>query len=52
MPFAECTPKGGEDYHRAFFVFNGVFQAAEEFIAVRQPDRLVFTTKREQLAHI
>lgn len=43
---------GPEDYRRAFYVFNGVFQATEEFIAVREPDRLVFATKREQLAHV
>ena len=46
------TSTGKEDYHQAFYVFNGVFQAAEEFIEVRTPDRLIFFTKREGLAKI
>ncbi len=36
----------------AFHIFNGVFQAVEEFISVRQPEVLVFATKREELADI
>jgi hypothetical protein len=38
--------------HSAFAIFNGVFQAAEEFIGVREPDILVFATKRDELAGI
>jgi hypothetical protein len=38
--------------HSAFAIFNGVFQAVEEFIEVRQPEMLVFATKREELAAI
>jgi hypothetical protein len=45
-------PSEQGDYHRAFYIFNGVFQAAEEFIAVRDPKCLVFATKRDELAHI
>ncbi len=48
----KTSPAAKEDYHRAFYVFNGVFQAVEEFIAVRTPDRLIFSTKREGLASI
>ena len=38
--------------HSAFAIFNGVFQAAEEFIDVRRPDTLVFATKRDELAGV
>lgn len=36
----------------AFAIFNGVFQAVEEFVGVREPEILLFATKREQLAGI
>jgi len=36
----------------AFEIFNGVFQAVQEFIEVRQPEVLVFATKRDKLARI
>lgn len=48
----ETKSTGGEDYHRAFYVFNGVFQATEEFMSIREPGRVIFATKKEQLAHI
>src|SRR5579862_204661 len=38
--------------HSAFEIFNGVFQAVEEFIEVREPETLVFATKRDELAGI
>lgn len=38
--------------HSAFAIFNGVFQAVEEFIEVREPEMLVFATKRDELAKI
>jgi hypothetical protein len=38
--------------HSSFEIFNGVFQAAEEFINVREPETLVFATKRDKLAGI
>ena len=41
-----------EAVYSAFVIFNGVFQAVEEFIEVRQPDTLVFATKRDELANI
>lgn len=41
-----------EAVYSAFAIFNGVFQAVEEFIEVRQPDMLVFATKRDELANI
>ena len=44
------TPKSMA--YLAFHMFNGVFQAVEEFISVRNPDALVFVTKRPDLAHI
>jgi len=36
----------------SFEIFNGVFQAVEEFIEVREPERMVFATKRDKLAGI
>ena len=36
----------------AFHMFNGVFQAVEEFVSVRNPDAVVFVAKRADLAHI
>ena len=38
--------------HSAFEIFNGVFQAVREFIEVRQPDKVVFATKKDKLAGI
>jgi len=38
--------------HSAFAIFNGVFQAVVEFIEVREPETLVFGTKRDELANI
>jgi len=38
--------------HSAFEIFNGVFQAVEEFIEVREPDTIVFATKPDKLAGI
>ena len=38
--------------HSAFEIFNGVFQAVEEFLSVREPDTLIFATKRDKLAGI
>ena len=36
----------------AFAIFNGVFQAVAEFIEAREPETLVFATKRDELANI
>jgi hypothetical protein len=38
--------------HSSFEIFNGVFQAVEEFIEVREPEAIVFVTKRDKLAGI
>lgn len=38
--------------HSAFHIFNGVFQAVREFLEVRQPELVVFATKRNALANI
>ncbi|MGO9258750.1 MAG: hypothetical protein ACLQU1_20885 [Bryobacteraceae bacterium] len=38
--------------HSSFEIFNGVFQAVEEFIEVREPETVVFATKRDKLAGI
>lgn len=36
----------------AFEIFNGVMQALEEFLDIRQPDTLVLVSKTGQLTHI
>lgn len=41
-----------EAVHSAFAIFNGVFQAVREFIGVREPEILIFATKRDELAGI
>jgi hypothetical protein len=38
--------------HSAFEIFNGVFQAVSEFLNVRQPEFLMFATKKDRLANI
>lgn len=38
--------------HSSFAIFNGVFQAVEEFLSVRQPETVVIATKRDELARI
>ena len=38
--------------HSSFKIFGGVFQAAEEFIGVREPETVVFATKQDGLAGI
>jgi hypothetical protein len=38
--------------HSAFAIFNGVLQVTEEFLAVREPEIVVFATKRDELAGI
>jgi hypothetical protein len=42
----------GHAVHASFQMFNGVFQAVREFLEVRSPELLVFTTKRDSLAGI
>src|SRR5437870_3467683 len=44
--------EGSAIAYAAFSIFNGVFQAVEEFIRVREPGTLVFATKRDELAGI
>jgi hypothetical protein len=44
--------QGTELVYSAFAIFNGVFQAVEEFISVREPETVVFATKRDDLAGI
>ena len=38
--------------HSSFEIFNGVLQAVTEFVRVREPDVLVFVTKKDKLANI
>ena len=38
--------------HSAFEILNGVFQAVEDFLEVREPDLLIFATKHDRLADI
>ena len=41
-----------ENIHASIRVFSGVFQAVREFLEVRQPQRLVFTSKEEALGRL
>jgi hypothetical protein len=41
-----------ESTRLAFRIFSRVFQAVEEFLKVRQPEKLVFTTKSEPLGRL
>ena len=36
----------------SFRIFSGVFQVVEEFLTVRQPERLVFASKQEGLGRL
>ncbi len=38
--------------HSAFAIFNGVLQATEEFLIMREPETVIFATKRDELAGI
>ena len=38
--------------HSSFEIFNGVLEAITEFVQVREPDVLVFATKKDKLANI
>lgn len=38
--------------HSAFAIFNGVLQATEEFLVTREPETVIFATKRDELAGI
>jgi hypothetical protein len=38
--------------HSSFEIFNGVLQAVTEFVQVREPDIVVFATKKDKLANI
>jgi hypothetical protein len=49
------THRGQADdrnYSLAFRIFNGVFQAVREFLETRQPERIVFIAKDEDLAGV
>ncbi len=50
VSFAVLQPS--QAVYTAFHIFNGVFQAVVEFIETRQPDVLVFVTKKKGLADI
>jgi hypothetical protein len=44
--------ESSERTHLAFHIFNGVFQAVREFIEVREPEIVAFSTKRDELASV
>jgi hypothetical protein len=41
-----------ENIHASIRIFSGVFQAVREFLEVRQPEKLVFTSKEEALGRL
>ena len=43
---------GNEVIHSSIRIFSGVFQSVREFLEVRQPMRLVFTSKEESLGSL
>jgi hypothetical protein len=50
----EVTSKAtaSENIHASIRILSGVFQAVREFLEVRQPDKLVFTSKEEALGRL
>jgi hypothetical protein len=52
VTFEVAKGDGTEIAHSAFAIFNSVFQAVAEFIEIREPETLVFATKRDELANI
>jgi len=50
--FEVAQGESTEVAHSAFEIFNGVFQSVEEFVGVREPEIVVFATKRDKLAGI
>ena len=49
---AVSSASASENIHASIRVFSGVFQAVREFLEVRQPEKLVFASKEETLAHL
>ena len=52
VSFEVLQGSSSQTAYTAFHIFNGVFQAVEEFLETRNPDILVFATKRQELADI
>ena len=49
----EVEPANSTDVaYSAFEIFNGVFSAVEEFLGVREPELVVFATKRDKIAGV
>ncbi|MDP9040053.1 MAG: hypothetical protein M3O02_12405 [Acidobacteriota bacterium] len=42
----------GDKARSSIRIFSGVFQAVEEFLTIRQPERLVFASKEEGLGRL
>ncbi len=49
---AASQATASENIHASIRVFSGVFQAVREFLEVRQPERLVFASKEEDLGQL
>jgi hypothetical protein len=52
VSFDVDAAKPEDTLYLSWHIFNGVFQAAEEFASVRQPDSLILVAKRDKLASI
>ena len=49
---ASAAPFTGDKARSSIRIFSGVFQAVEEFLTIRQPERLVFASKEEGLGRL
>src|SRR6185437_14262423 len=52
VSFEVAAARPEDTLYLSWHIFNGVFQAAEEFASTRQPDSVVLVAKREKLASI
>jgi hypothetical protein len=49
---AKSTQSTSDLVRSSIRIFSGVFQAVEEFLTIRQPERLVFASKEEGLGRL
>jgi hypothetical protein len=52
VSFEVAAARPEDTLYLSWHIFNGVFQAAEEFASVRQPDSVILVAKRDKLASI
>lgn len=52
VSFDVSAARPEDSLYLSWHIFNGVFQAAEEFASVRQPESVILIAKRDKLASI